>query len=119
MRGGDEMTKYILSLFLSLSLMIGSAVSFAAFAQTDTGPGLQNPGNVGTGVMNEGDTTTTTDDTNTFEPGVGGGPGDTATAGGTNNGLNWLWLLPLLAIPVLYFVWRSSDETTRSRGYRE
>ena len=86
----------------------------SAYAQTDMGPDV---GNVGTGVSDQQNRTN--DGENTFEPGVGGGPGGLTTTPGADNGLYWLWLLPLLAIPLLYFVWRSSDDTSESRGYRE
>jgi hypothetical protein len=107
------MNRYLLSSFLSMVLFLSTAFSSSVFAQTDAM--TPDVGNVGTGVESQN---RLNDEENTFEPGVGGGPSD-ATAGANDNGLQWLWLLPLLAIPLLYFVWRSSDETTHSRGYRE
>ena len=124
------MNKYILSIFFSMMLLVSSIFASTALAQTDNGsdPNVIGPGagvtgpasidsgpDVGIGTENQNRLNT---EDNTFEPGVGGGPNDTNTAA-RDNTLQWLWLVPLLAIPLLYFVWRSSDETSRSRGYRE
>lgn len=58
------------------------------------------------------------------EPGaprdVNSSPNNGSAVGGTTDtadrALSWLWLLPLLAIPVLYFMVRGSEER---EGYRQ
>lgn len=44
--------------------------------------------------------------------------GTTDTSGTTSNGIDWRWLLPILAIPVIFFLFKSDNEDKRP-DYRD
>lgn len=55
------------------------------------------------------------DGTTNFETGTG----TTGTTDDTNTGFDWRWLLPLLAVPLLYFAFRRNDDEQRNEEYRD
>jgi hypothetical protein len=106
MRGGDHMKLFIVSVMALFTFFLSAPHTFAQGTSTDTNT--------------YSDTITGTDSSGTLNNGTDTGSGtggtsvgsstNTATASDTDDNTRWLWLLPLLAIPVIYYIWKRSDK---------
>jgi hypothetical protein len=96
-----SITATVVALILFLSLAITPALTRA-----------QGTGGTDS-YMNSGSTNGTNGST-----GTNGTTGVTDNTGTTkDNGFNPMWLLPLLAIPVIYYLYKSSNDNSRDTGY--
>ena len=100
-KGGEYIMKHlVVSLIVVVAVALGGFTS--AYAQNmDNGTGTG-------GLQNQTPGTGTTNDTT-----VGG-----TTTNDTESGPNLWWLLPLLALPVLFFLFKGDNEENR-RDYRD
>jgi hypothetical protein len=90
----------------TISATIVALILFVSLALTPALSSAQGTAGPGETYMNNDATT-----------GTGGTTGTTTTDTTTDNGFNPLWLLPLLAIPVIYFIYKASNDDARERRY--
>jgi len=98
---------------MGVVMLLGMNGGAPVVAQTSTGPDI---GSTEMGIDNG--RPSNRGERSTVETGIGGGPGDNSSDRARSVGLNWIWLLPLLAAVPLYYAWKSGDDE-RLRRYGE